>query len=171
MPRVLRDYIRPGLKVVFVGINPGEWAARRRHYYPNPRNIFWECLYQSGLTDVRLDAEEDKRVLEFGLGLTDRVTRWTMSAKELRAYDYRTGGRELFARLEGRWPHVLAFNGKAGLKWILKSRPTFGWQKECFGESAVFVLPATAPSNARFSRAEKLAYFRRLARWVKQNGR
>jgi len=75
MPRELPDYLRPGLDIVFVGINPGEWAARTGHYYANPRNIFWECLHESGLTELRLEPAEDKRVFEFDLGLTDRVKR------------------------------------------------------------------------------------------------
>jgi double-stranded uracil-DNA glycosylase len=171
MPLELPDYLRPGLDIVFVGINPGEWAARTGHYYANPRNLFWHCLYESGLTEVKLEPEEDKRVLEFGMGLTDRVKRWTKSAKELRADDYKRGGRDLRARLESKWPRVVAFNGMAGLRWILESRPTFGRQKERFGGSEVFVLPATAPANARFSRAEKLDSFRELADWVNRNGR
>lgn len=167
----LPDYLRPGLKVVFVGINPGEWAARRGHYYANPRNLFWDCLYESGFTNVRLAAEEDKRVLGFGIGLTDRVKRWTKSAKELRAGDFKRGAEELRGRFEGKWPRVVAFNGKMGLKWILGYQATFGLQKERFGESRVFVLPSTSPANASLTRDEKLAYFRRLARWVKRDVR
>jgi len=37
-PRTLPDLLRPGLDLVFVGINPGETSARRGHYYANPGN-------------------------------------------------------------------------------------------------------------------------------------
>ena len=37
----LPDYLAPGLKVVFVGFNPGETSARRGHYYAYPGNRFW----------------------------------------------------------------------------------------------------------------------------------
>ncbi len=171
MHRQLPDYLRPGLKVVFVGINPGEWAVRLGHYYANPRNIFWDCLFESHLTGVRLEPEEDWRILEFGLGLTDRVKRWTKPANELRANDFRRGAEELHGRLEGQWPGLLAFNGKRGLKWILGYQPSFGPQKERFGKSEVFVLPATSPAYARLTHAAKLRYFRRLAKWVNQHVR
>jgi TDG/mug DNA glycosylase family protein len=167
MHHKLPDYLRAGLKLVFVGINPGEWAAGAGHYYANPRNIFWDCLYESGLTNVRLQPEEDARVPEFGLGLTDRVKPWTKSANELHADDFKEGAEQLRQNLRGRWPRVLAFNGKTGLKWILGYRPDLGQQRQLFGESRVFVLPSTSPANASLTRVEKLECFRCLARWLK----
>lgn len=169
MLRELCDYLGPELDLVFVGINPGEWAAKAGHYYANPRNIFWNCLYKSGLTRVRLEPQDDKRVLEFGLGLTDRVKRWTKSANELRANDFKQGADELRRRLEGQWPRLLAFNGKAGLRWVLGSDPDYGWQSRCFGISEVYVLPSTSPANASISQAEKVRHFCCLAERVRRN--
>lgn len=170
MHRALPDYLRPGLDAVFVGINPGEWAARTGHYYANPRNRFWEFLHQCGLTCRQLKPEDDGRVVEFGLGLTDRVKRWTKSANELDAADFERGAKELRERLAGNWPRVVAFNGKKGLEWVLGYRPSFGPQEACFGESTVFVLPSTSPANAGLTHAAKLCYFRELARLVKCSG-
>ncbi len=149
-----------------MGINPGELSARAGHYYANPRNAFWNCLYESGLTKVKLEPEDDKRILEFDLGLTDRVKRWTKSANELKASDFQRGAGQLRRRLEGRWPQIVAFNGKKGLEWILGYHPNLGPQAKRFGESRVFVLPSTSPANASLPRSEKFEYFRRLARWM-----
>jgi double-stranded uracil-DNA glycosylase len=166
MHHELRDYLRPGLKIVFVGINPGEISARAGHYYANPRNTFWDCLYESGLTTVKLEPREDQSILKFELGLTDRVKRWTKSASDLKASDFKRGGRELLRRLNGKWPRVVAFNGKVGLEWILGYQPKPGPQRIRFGDSRVFVLPSTSPRNAALPRAQKVAYFRALARWL-----
>ncbi|MBZ5561455.1 MAG: mismatch-specific DNA-glycosylase [Acidobacteriia bacterium] len=170
MHRELPDYLRPGLKVVFVGINPGELSARAGHYYANPRNAFWDCLYKSGLTNVKLAPIDDKKITEFDLGLTDRVKRWTRSANELKISDFRRGAEELRQRLDGRWPRVVAFNGKKGLEWILGYHPDLGPQPQRFGESRVFVLPSTSPANAVLPRPRKVAYFRALARWLEVDG-
>jgi len=91
MHRRLPDYLQPGLKVVFVGFNPGERSARIGHYYAGRGNQFWNLLYESGLVRQRLRPEDDHRILEFGLGLTDVVKRWSRSSSSLRAIDYKKG--------------------------------------------------------------------------------
>jgi TDG/mug DNA glycosylase family protein len=50
----LPDYLRPGLKLVFVGFNPGERSARIGHYYAGRGNQFWNFLYESGLVPEML---------------------------------------------------------------------------------------------------------------------
>ena len=89
----LPDYLRPGLRVVFVGFNPGDRSSRIGHYYAGRGNQFWNFLFESGLVGERLRPEDDHRVLEFSLGLTDVVKRWSRSAGELRTSDYREGVR------------------------------------------------------------------------------
>ena len=69
--RSLPDYPAPGLKLLFVGINPGLVSAAAGHYYANPRNNFWRLLHESKITPVRLRPDEDARMPEYGLGLTD----------------------------------------------------------------------------------------------------
>jgi len=45
----LRDRIRPGVRVLFVGINPGIRSATVGHHFAGPSNRFWKLLYESGL--------------------------------------------------------------------------------------------------------------------------
>jgi len=97
--RELPDYLKRGLDVVFVGFNPGERSAHIGHYYAGRGNQFWNFLYESGLVPERLRPEQDRRVLEFGLGLTDLVKRWSRSANELRAEDFNNGAPRLERRL------------------------------------------------------------------------
>ncbi|MEI6665601.1 MAG: uracil-DNA glycosylase family protein, partial [Chloroflexota bacterium] len=58
MVRTLPDLLRPGLDLVFVGINPGEESARRGHYYAHPGNAFWPALSASGLTTRPVTTED-----------------------------------------------------------------------------------------------------------------
>ncbi len=171
MHRQLPDYLRPGLDVVFVGFNPGERSARIGHYYAGRGNQFWNFLFESGLVPERLRPEDDRCVLEFGLGLTDVVKRWSNSSNALRAVDYRQGAPRLLANLQKVSPRVVAFNGKVAYERF-SGRPTrLGLQRETVAGARVFVLPSTSGRNGSLTRAAKLRYFRQLARWVKKYGR
>lgn len=67
---LLPQILAPGLDVVFVGAAPSHRAAAIGHYYPGPRNRFWWLLHRAGFTPRQLEPEEDRRVLEYGIGLT-----------------------------------------------------------------------------------------------------
>lgn len=170
MHRKLPDYLRPGLKVVFVGFNPGERSARIGHYYAGRGNQFWNFLFESGLVAERLGPEADHRILEFGLGLTDLVKRWSKSANDLRAADYRKGVPQLVAKLLEAAPAVVAFNGKLAYEKFRGRAARLGWQRRSLDEAKVFVLPSTSGRNGSLTRAAKLRYFRRLAGSVKRQG-
>jgi double-stranded uracil-DNA glycosylase len=165
--RELPDYLRRGLDVVFVGFNPGERSSRIGHYYAGRGNQFWNFLYESGLVPQRLRPEEDQRVLEFRLGLTDLVKRWSRSANELRAEDFHHGGPRLERRLRRSRPRVVAFNGKGAYEKFSGRAARLGWQPRPVAGARVFVLPSTSGRNGSLTRPVKLAYFRRLARWLK----
>ncbi len=172
MYSALPDYLRPGLRLVFVGFNPGERSARIGHYYAGRGNQFWNFLFESGLVPERLRPEDDHRALEFGLGLTDVVKRWSPSANSLRAEDYREGAPRLLAKLEQASPRVVAFNGKVACERFLSAVngrrrvATLGRQTWRLGGAIVFVLPSTSGRNGSLTRLAKLRYFRRLARWL-----
>jgi double-stranded uracil-DNA glycosylase len=170
MHRELPDYLRPGLSVVFVGFNPGERSARIGHYYAGRGNQFWPLLFESGLLPSRLGPEEDHRVLEFGMGMTDVVKRWSRSASELRAAEFKRGIPRLRRVLKEASPRVVAFNGKTAYEKLSGQSSKLGWQRETLEGARVFVLPSTSGRNGSLTRAEKLAYFRRLARGVKRDG-
>ena len=166
----LPDYLRPNLQVVFVGFNPGERSARIGHYYAGRGNQFWNFLFESGLTPTRLQPEDDHRVLEFGIGLTDLVKRWSRSSSELSAEDFRRGIPPLIAKLQRVAPCVVAFNGKTAYERFCGRAARLGWQKEAIDGARVFVLPSTSGRNGSLTRAAKLRDFRRLAQWLKANG-
>jgi double-stranded uracil-DNA glycosylase len=48
------EILASGLKVVFCGINPAASALIAGFNFSNPSNRFWNVLYLSGFTDVRL---------------------------------------------------------------------------------------------------------------------
>jgi len=165
----LPDYLQPGLRLVFVGFNPGERSARIGHYYAGRGNQFWNFLSKAGLVPEKLNPEDDRRVLEFGIGLTDVVKRWSRSSSSLCAEDYHRGIPRLLEKLRRVGPRVVAFNGKTAYERFSGSRTRLGWQRQLVFGARVFVLPSSSGRNGSLTRAAKLRYFRRLARWVKRN--
>ena len=49
--RSVPDVLGPGLRLVFVGINPGLYSAAAGHHFARPGNRFWKALHLAGITD------------------------------------------------------------------------------------------------------------------------
>ncbi len=136
------------------------------HYYAGRGNQFWNFLYESGLTPVRLAPEEDHRLLEFGFGLTDLVKRWSRSISDLDKSDFNQGVPALKAKLLRASPEVIAFNGKTAFEKFQGQKANLGEQRARFGNSRIYVLPSTSGRNGSLSRSQKLGYFCRLKLWL-----
>lgn len=165
--RPLPDYLRKGLDIVFVGINPGVRSALAGHYYANPRNPFWLLLYKAGLTPRQLRPDEDHLLPTFGYGITDIVKRPSRGVADLTAADFRQGRQILEKKLLSYQPSIVCFNSKTGFAHFFGPGAFrgFGRQTVTIGASRVFVMPSTSPANAAVPAAAKLRYFRALRRW------
>jgi len=162
----LPDYLKEGLKVVMVGFNPGEASARAGHYYAGRGNSFWPLLYESGLIPEPLEPEDDRRILDFGIGLTDLVKRPSRGVEEIRREDFTEGRVLLGQKLEQHSPRVIAFNGKLCYEKFSGRPAKLGMQKEKLYGAHVFVLPATNAQGGPETHAEKLTHFKQLAALV-----
>ncbi len=60
--RRLPDRIRPGVRVLFVGINTGLRSAAIGHHFAGYSNRFWKLLCDSGLVPPPLTCEDDVRL-------------------------------------------------------------------------------------------------------------
>jgi TDG/mug DNA glycosylase family protein len=165
--RTLPDHLRSGMKLVIVGCNPGDRSARVGHYYAGRGNEFWPLLHDSGIVPELLDHREDKRMIEFGIGLTDLVKRPTRGIEELRSEEYAEGRIVLAQKLEQYAPQVIAFNGKTAYENFSKRPCNLGLQKGLLYGAMVFVLPSTSGKNT-LGRSAKLRYFRQLAKLLKK---
>lgn len=159
----LPDLLAPGLRVLFVGFNPSVRAARLGHYYAGRNNRFWDLLAASGLTPRRFAFEEDRRLLELGIGITDLVKRPTRSAAEVTTAEYRRGAERLRGIVREVRPRVVCYNGK-GVYLHASRAATAPWGRqsaELVGGTADFVAPS--PSGlARIPFAEKARWFTEL---------
>src|SRR5215470_2196689 len=165
--RTLPDHLRKGMKLVIVGCNPSESSVRVGHYYAGRGNEFWPILYESGVVPESFDYHDDKRVIEFGIGLTDLVKRPSKTVEEITREDFAEGRFVLSQKLEEFAPRVVAFNGQLTYEQFAQRKCKLGLQKELLYGSRVYVLPAT-PGGQPQSKSERLQYFRKLAQLVKR---
>lgn len=164
--KTLPDYLRKGMKLVIVGCNPTESSVRAGHYYAGRGNPFWPLLFDSGVVPEPFDYPDDRRIIEFGIGLTDLVKRPTKTVEELKREDFAEGRFVLSKKLEEFLPRVIAFNGRLPFEQFAQRKCKYGVQKELLYGARIYVLPATIEQNAR-NRGERLRHFRKLAQLVK----
>lgn len=168
--RTLPDYLRPGLDIVFVGINPGSYSAQVGHYFATPRNRFWRALNRSGLVPPgrELGPEDDAGMNGLGIGFTDVVKRASPGAADLTAADYARGAPLLREKLLAAGPRIVCFNGLTAAANYLRyaegapAKVMLGPQPWHIGVSQVFVAPNPSPANAAFSLDVLVTWYSRL---------
>jgi double-stranded uracil-DNA glycosylase len=156
---VLHDYLRVGLDLVFVGFNPSLKSAEVGYYYAGRNNQFWPFLCECGLTDRLLKPEEDRLLLDYGIGVTDIVKgRATRGIADLEDGEYVDGFEVLKEKLRTYQPKVVCFNGKSGYVKAIKEKREYGLQDELLEGAVLFLAPSTSGALP-MPRAEKLAHY------------
>lgn len=168
--RHLRDCIEPGVIVLFVGINPGLRSAQTGHHFAGYSNRFWKLLYQSKLVSDQLTYEEDGRLPEWRLGLTNIIRRPSAGIDGLTPREYAAGRKRLLAKVRRYRPGVLALLGVTIYRMLFPEtrarRVRLGLQRERLSGTRVYVLPNPSGRNAYYSYRVMLAAFRKLKRFV-----
>lgn len=142
------DLVGPGLKLLFVGINPGLWTAAVGTHFAHPTNRFYPALAAAGLTDYEVDrvagmTDADRaHLMARGVGITNLVRRATARASELSREELREGGERLLGLVADRRPKVVAIAG------ISAYRDAFGERGAALGRQ-----PDTLDSAIRWSDA------------------
>lgn len=156
------DYLGPGARIVFCGINPGHWSARAGAPFANPRNDFWRLLHAAELTPRLLAPEEAAELVPLGIGLTNAARRTTRGSSDLRKADFAGAAERLERIARTLRPQAIAFVGKAAYTGAFGGTCELGLQERRLGETALFVLPSTSPANAGVRWEERLRWFRAL---------
>jgi TDG/mug DNA glycosylase family protein len=169
---LLRDRVEPGVRVLFVGINPGLRSAAIGHHFAGFSNRFWKLLYESGLVPEPIRSEDDGRLPEWGFGITNLVPRPTPGIDTLRPQEFVDGMRGLRRKVR-RWrPQVVALVGVTLARVLFERRAAdriaLGPHPDTFEGARVFVLPNPSGRNANFSYQEMLAAFRGLRRLLER---
>lgn len=173
----LKDRIRPGVRVLFVGINPGVRSAVTGHHFAGYSNRFWKLLSESGLVPEPITFERDDRLPEFGYGITNLIPRPSPGIDDLRPSEYIEGWDVLEKKIRRYRPEIVALVGVTLYRAIAplviadedrprkerRSRPiTLRPQPMTIHGAQVFVLPNPSGRNANFSYDEMLEAFTTL---------
>ncbi len=165
----LRDIIETRPRILLVGINPSLRSEQVGHHFASPGNPFWRLLHASRLVPIELNHEDDTRLPEFGLALTNLCARATRSAAELRAEELKRGARTLASKIRRAKPQVVAFVGVSIYRRLFgaNASPGAGLKLETIAGARVFVLPNPSGLNASFPGfKDKLVWFEALRDFI-----
>lgn len=160
--KTLPDYLRPGLDIVFIGLNPGLYSAQVGHYFAHKQNRFWPALSASGLVPELVRPDDDARLPDWSIGLTDIVKRPTSGIHELSRAEFRRGAKVLEEKISYYKPRIVCFVGFTGYQVCCGKEGGSGRQEARFGGAHVFVIPSTSPRNAHYSLETIVAALRDL---------
>jgi TDG/mug DNA glycosylase family protein len=167
-------YLQPGLRLVFIGYNPGLESARRGHYYAFGGNVFWRQLNASGLVSRVVGPEDDAILMdEAGIGFTDLCRRPTARAEHLDRAELAAGAHRLHAELADARPRLAVFSGRGIYRVFARealgipardlAARDYGPQPERIaGTTVPWVIPSSSGLASRWHR-ERLALLHRLA--------
>ncbi len=170
--RTLPHYLRPGLRLVFVGYNPAIYSAEAGHYYARPGNVFWRQRSASGLAGRDVSPADDGLLMdEAGIGFVDLCCRPTVRADELMPAEIKAGARRLHAELLRFQPKVAVFSGRGiyahfarhalGVRPAELARRPCGEQPERIGATMPWVIPSSSGLASRWHK-ERLELLRDL---------
>jgi TDG/mug DNA glycosylase family protein len=155
------DLVGPGLKLLFVGINPGLWTAAVQTHFAHPTNRFYPALATAGITDYEVDraagmTDADRaHLVSRGIGITNLVRRATARASELSAEELREGGERLQRFVAEHRPAVVAIAGVTAYRDAFgESVAVLGRQPETlesathWSDAALWVVPNPSGLNA-----------------------
>lgn len=168
--RTVPDLLGPGLKLLFVGINPGLWTAASGAHFAHPGNRFYKALAAGGIVDEVLDVrggfddQSRSALVDRGIGITNIVMRTTARADELAPEELRAGALQLKAKVENLGPAVVAFVGLGAYRTgFAKPKAKVGRQESTLGGASIWALPNPSGLNAHYQVADLARLYRDAA--------
>jgi TDG/mug DNA glycosylase family protein len=146
------DILKRGLDVIFCGLNPALSAAVAGHNFSHRNNRFWAVLHLAGFTDVRLHPENERRLLEYGCGITAIIHRPTRRAEEIIPEEFTKARPAFEAKMRHYAPRSIAFLGRRGFS-IMTNQPNIDWGRypSGFSGTMAWILPNPSGLSRRFT--------------------
>ena len=139
------DLVGPGLRLLFVGINPGLWTAATGTWTAGGT----PCRRSPIDRGSGMDDADRAHLIGRGIGITNLVARATAKASELSMEELRAGGERLVAFVERHRPVVVAIAGITAYRTAFGiRRAELGRQPEPIAGSALWIVPNPSGLNA-----------------------
>ncbi|MEV7875223.1 mismatch-specific DNA-glycosylase [Microbacterium sp. NPDC089188] len=149
------DLVEPGVRLLFVGINPGLWTAATGTPFARPGNRFWPALVKAGILprspaySSALGEADRRLVFDAGIGVSNLVARATARADELTRDELRAGAHALAERVATWRPRVVAVVGLTAYRQGFdRAKAVAGRQDEAIAGCETWVLPNPSGLNA-----------------------
>ncbi|CAN5814283.1 hypothetical protein BH23ACT5_BH23ACT5_05810 [soil metagenome] len=163
------DLIGPGLRLLFVGINPGLWTAATQTHFAHPSNRFYPALRRAGLVERAIgpargmDEGDREDFVERKMGITNLVARATARAGELSTGELTAGGERLVRLVGERSPVVVAVAGITAYRSAFSVRTaSLGLQPETLGGAELWVVPNPSGLNAHETVESLAGWYRKV---------
>ena len=160
-------------------------SATTGHHFAGPTNRFWGLLYESGIVPEPITHEDDDRLPQWGIGMTNLIARPSPGIDVLKPQEYLEGWKILEKKIDRFRPKIVAFVGVTMYRALWKvinhgalaaPKPsgaggpniTPGFQTATVHGARLFVLPNPSGRNAHFSYADMLAAFSELGRAMRR---
>ena len=168
--RTLPDTVGPGLRLLFVGINPGLHTVAVQAPFARRGNRFYPALFLAGITDRVIDAsaglsEVDRaHLFDRGVGVTSLVRAATRRADELSSAQLIEGAAALEVRVAALAPAVVAMLGVTAYRTAFaRPKTVVGPQQQTLGGAPLWVVPNPSGLNAHETVATLAAAYRAAA--------
>jgi TDG/mug DNA glycosylase family protein len=165
------DLVGDGLRLLFVGINPGLWTAATATPFAHPGNRFYPALVAAGILDTLpdfasgFDDADRAALIGRGIGISNLVRRATARADELTRDELRQGARRLAVDVAAWRPRVVAVVGLTAYRQGFdRPRAVAGEQPQRIADARLWVLPNPSGLNAHDTVATLAAAYAEPAR-------
>lgn len=165
------DLVGPGLRLLFVGINPSLWTAAVGAHFAHPGNRFYPALHRAGITDHLLvvsggmQAGDRAHLIDRGIGITNLVNRATSRAAELGGRELQEGVGRLEQFVAEHRPPVVAVAGITAYRTAFRRRGAGpGRQPEALAGRSLWVVPNPSGLNAHETVESLADAYRSVAR-------
>jgi double-stranded uracil-DNA glycosylase len=151
----LPDLVGPGLKLLFVGINPGLRTIAVQAHFAYRGNRFYPALFRAGITDHLIDASDGfieadrEHLLARGIGITGIVENATAGADELSREELVAGASVLEEKVGRLRPNVVAILGVTAYRAAFgRPKAGLGRQPERLAGHELWIVPNPSGRNA-----------------------
>lgn len=164
------DLIGPGLRLLFVGINPGLWTAATQTHFAHPGNRFYPALREAGIIEREIDRSngmsdaDREHLVGRGIGISNIVRRTTARASELTTEELRRGADVLRATVARHAPRVVAIAGITAYRTAFRvPGAVAGRQEDDLAGAELWIVPNPSGLNAHETVASLAGAYRAAA--------